>query len=506
MLRFFKNYYLPLFAGILVSLSRLPLNLGWLVLIGLVPLLCFIDRREHRGFERIIAGLLFSLVQIVLVFYWIASVTLGGLIGIWLIFGLYYSLVFWVLERAWHRMPGLRLLVVISVFVSFEFLQNFGQTRFPWWNLGYALTDYLSLLQALDLGGMTLLAILILTFNYLFFLLVRKRSRAIVWIIVIFAVWRFYGGYQLARLSHELELGRREIPVAVMQPSIEQDDKWDEALYRDILARYDVLGAEAAKQGVELLIFPEAAIPDYLMIKPDIQNDLNQLMLKHQISIFTGFPHAEMAARDHPMPYLSYNAAALFSPDGSVSEMYYKNILVPVGERMLWLEHFPFLWSWEFGQANWEFGTQIPRYGFQDLSFSPSICYELAFPHFYQQANFEDSNGVSAKADFHVNITNDAWFGTSYGPWLHATMTKYRAIESRMQFYRSANTGISMIVDPLGREIVSTDLFEVCNVTAPLYSTPKVPLYHRIHRYPWIFVALSLILFGLSFGFPRRAS
>lgn len=500
MLRFIKRYYLPLIAGVLISLSRLPLYLGWMVFFALIPLLRFFENKEHRALDRIIGGLIFSLVQIILVFYWIGSVTFGGLIGIWLIFALYYSLCFWIIERAWHRLPGIRLLTIISVFISFEYLQNFGQTRFPWWNLGYSLTDFLPLLQALDIGGMSLLAALIITVNYLLYQALRKRSRAIIGIIVIFGLWWIYGSYRLLTLPMQ----EAQIPVAVMQPSIEQDDKWDEALYQEILARYDVLCEAAAAEGIEMLIFPEAAIPDYLMISPHVRADLRELMLRHQISIFTGFPHAERAPADYPVPYYSFNAASLFSPDDSVQELYYKNILVPVGERMLWLEQFPFLWSLQFGQANWEFGTKIPRYSFQDRSFSPSICYELAFPHFYQRANFEDASAKTSKADYHVNITNDAWFGTTYGPWLHGTMTKFRAIESRMQFYRSANTGISMIVDPKGQVLVSTELFEITNVSAPLYYTDLIPLYHKIYHYPIIFVFAGLAIFILSFIIPRR--
>ncbi|MCB5266911.1 MAG: apolipoprotein N-acyltransferase, partial [Candidatus Cloacimonetes bacterium] len=175
------------------------------------------------------------------------------------------------------------------------------------------------------------------------------------------------------------------------------------------------------------------------------------------------------------------------------------------GERMLWLDHFPILWKLQFGQANWEFGTKIPRYMCGKHDFAPSICYELAFPHFMQKANFIMPEGLEAKADYHVNITNDAWFGTSYGPWLHGIMSKYRAIESRIQIYRSANTGISMIVDPMGRVLKQTSLFSIENITAPLYISSRIPLYHKIYTYPKLFVYAALAMFLLSLFFARRS-
>ncbi len=500
MFRFIKTYYPIAIAALLLSLSRLPLYLGWLVFFAFVPLLRHVEHREHKAVEWLISALLFSLIQVALVFYWIGSVTFGGLIGIWLLFALFYFLAFLLLQRIWYRLPALRLPAFISIFISFEYLQSFSQIRFPWWNIGYALSDFLPLLQALDLGGMSLLAALILSVNYLFYKVTERDRRAWIGIGLIFIVWYTYGNYRLITLP----LIEQDIPIAVMQPSIKANDKWDDAQYQNILARYDELCERAKANDKELIIFPEAALPDYLLLDYGARQDFIALIQKHQIDIFTGFPHAERAPEGYPVPYLSYNAATLFTRDGEHQDLYYKNILVPVGERMLWLEHFPFLWKLEFGQANWEFGTEIPRFHYQDKEFSPSICYELAFPHFFQRANWEDGKGGKSKADFHVNITNDAWFGTSYGPWLHGIMAKFRAIESRLQIYRSANTGISMIVDPKGQILASTKLFEICNISAPLYTSTARPLYNRIYRYPWAIVALMILLATLSFFTPRR--
>ncbi|MDD2423552.1 MAG: apolipoprotein N-acyltransferase [Candidatus Cloacimonetes bacterium] len=500
MFRFVKNYYLIALAALLLSLSRLPLYLGWLVFFAFVPLLSHIERREHKAGEWIFSALLFAFIQIALVFYWIGSVTFGGLVGIWLLFALFYFIAFVLLQRIWYRLPSLRMPAFVSIFISFEFLQNFSQIRFPWWNIGYALSSFLALLQALDIGGMSLLALLILSLNYLFFRVLQRDRRAWIGIGIIFIVWYAYGNYRLLTLP----LTEEDVPIAVMQPSIKADDKWDDMKYPQILARYAELCEKASAIGKELIIFPEAAIPSYLLLDSMVRADLNTLIQDHQIDIFTGFPHAERAPADYPVPYYSYNAASLFTKGGGHQDLYYKNILVPVGERMLWLEHFPFLWKLEFGQANWEFGTEIPRYHYRGKNFSPSICYELAFPHFFQRANFNDGKGGHSKADFHVNITNDAWFGTSYGPWLHGIMAKYRAIESRIQVYRSANTGISMIVDPKGQILASTKLFEICNISAPLYTCAARPLYTRIYRYPWGIVAIMILLAILSFLTPRR--
>lgn len=500
MKRFLDQYWLLILSAFLLSLSRLPLHTGALVFIAFVPLLLYIDRGSHSARELLLAGLIFAGIQISVVFYWIATVTPGGLVGIWLLFALFYFLVFYLLDRFWQRFVRWQWLSFVALFISFEYLQNFGETRFPWFHISYALSDYRVLLQALDLGGVVLLALLILSINFLIFRMPRYKVRSLVLITGIFALWIAYGVY----CQRSLPLIAKAARISVMQPCIPPEDKWMRDHYPAIISRYDSLTALASAQGAELIVYPEAAIPDYLMLIPGIYKDLRQIVQSHDISVFTGFTHSAVAAPEHPEPVYYYNAANLFTPQHRVQPIFCKNILVPIGERMLWLDYFPALWKLQFGQANWAFGTEIPRYYCGEHSFSPSICYELAFPHFMQRANFELPDGSLTKADYHVNITNDAWFGKSYGPWLHAVMTKYRAIESRIQIYRSANNGISMIVDPLGRVLSSAPLNSIQNIEAPLYTSPKIPLYHKLYPYPWLFVMACVGLYLLSFFVARR--
>lgn len=494
--RFSKGYLLVALSALLLSISRLPLYTGWLVFIAFVPFLFWMQKGAKPLKELIFSALIYSFIQIAIVFYWIGTVTFVGLIGIWLLYSLYYLLSFYMLSTIWHKKSRFAFLGFSCVFISFEYLQNFGEMRFPWWNIGYSLADYDQLLQALDLGGLSLLALLILSLNYLFYkaIISPKRCLCIAFIPAILLIWQGYGFFRIRTLPLE----EKDAKVAVMQPCIEQVEKWDEAKYDEIMDKYDELSQEAKAEGFELMIYPEAAIPDYIFLSIKTLNDVNYLVQKNDISIFAGFPHATKAPEEHPEPYYYYNAASLFSPLAAKHVLYYKNILVPVGERMLFLSLFPALWKLQFGQANWEFGQSIPRYHHKGYSFAPSICYELAFPHFMLKANLKDEQGRPKKADFHANLTNDAWFGTSYGPWLHGMMTKFRAIESRIQIYRSANTGISMIVDPKGKVLSKAELFEFKNISAPLYTTAVIPLYPRIQYYPFIFVFGAIILFIYS--------
>jgi len=481
---------------LMLALARLPLHLGFLVFIGWIPLIVVL-KEGGKSFKRLLQmGLIWSLVYVGIVFYWISEVTWGGLIGIIGFYALYLGLIFYLAQRIWSRLPGWGSIGFVSLMLSFEYLQNYGETRFPWWNSGYALADYPLLIQAADLGGMTLLALLILMINLLLARLWRKDWKALAAVIILMGGWVGYGNYCF-RQNKPL---RGDLKAQVMQPSIPQEDKWEQDHYPQMIKRFRELSEKAAADSTQLLIWPEAAMPAYLRYDMEHLRDLREIINLTGLEIFTGFPDFESAPPEHVDDFYYYNAASLFRPNASHEQVFHKNILVPVGERMLWLKQFPILWKLNFGQANWEFGTELAYYESFGYHYSPSICYELAFPDIHHRMALpkDPATGKIGKMDFLINLTNDAWFGTSYGPWLHQVMTRFRAVENRVQIYRSANTGISVIVDPLGRELASAGLFKITNLSAPLYIVDKVPLIRHIYRYPILALILAAVLSVLS--------
>ncbi len=508
-----NDLLLTFLSALLLGLSRLPLHLGWLVFFAWLPLLGVFERGEASSRELLRMGLVMSVVYCSLVFYWLVFVTPAALLGVILVYVFAYYLVFYGINRIFRTLPRWRWLGFVSVLITFEFIQNFGETRFPWFNHAYSLAEYGVLIQAADLIGVVGLSALILCINVLLHQLrpslqkwLRGRNRstvgppeamgrrqvlALAGIALIFAAWIGYGWHCL----RDLELTKDDAGIFVMQPSIRQDVKWDREQYEKSLQVFRELTGRAAADSAQTVIWPEGAMVAELDRDARKRNDLRAIIDSTGVDIFTGFQHYTYDP-DHPAGMRSYNTASLFTATNFHNSMYFKNILVPVGERMLWLRLFPFLWGVKLGQANWEFGTDLAWYESRGRRFSPSICYELAFPGiFHRMAIPRDTlSGDFSKCDYLANITNDAWFGTSYGPWLHAMMSRFRAVENRIQIYRSANTGISLIVDPKGKLLGQTKLFEVANLTAPLYTTPKIPLIRRIYNYPFLFVAIAAIL------------
>ncbi len=494
-----KDFLYVFLSALMVALSRLPLHMGWMVFLSFVPLLKFFDQPGMKLKHLLLAAFIYAAVYVPIVLYWITLVTPGGFVGVILLFAIYYFIAFYVLHIIWQYLPRWRYIGFLCVFLSFEYLQNFGELRFPWLNLGYSLADYSYLIQFADLGGVVGLSLLILIINLLVYISPKHRWKSGVGIILILSLWGAYGWW----CTHHLELQKQDPKIYVMQPAIEQEDKWDIKYLNSIMTKYRQMTIQAARDSAKLVIWPEAAVPFYLRYQPTYQAQMDILTDNLQLDIFTGFPDYVPLPVGHVPPEYYYNAAALFSQGKGMSELYYKMILVPIGERIPWLAYFPFLWKLQLGQANWEYGSEIRSYTSGGYSFSPSICYEIAFPNLHQKMTFPHAP-QSVKNDYLVNITNDAWFGTSYGPWLHGTMTRFRAIENRIQIYRSANTGISMIIDPLGRVLAKTDLYQATNITAPLYTTKRIPVIHRIYLYPAVFPLVSLAMFIFAFGIKRK--
>jgi apolipoprotein N-acyltransferase len=142
--------------------------------------------------------------------------------------------------------------------------------------------------------------------------------------------------------------------------------------------------------------------------------------------------------------YAYYNSAFLFKPNHSGFEIYDKINMVPFSERVPYREKLGFLNKIQLGQSDFTRGNSFTVFHLPQGNFGVLICFESVFPALVRKF-------VNRGADFLVNITNDAWFGKTSGPFQHAQASVFRAIENRITIARCANTGISMFVDPYGR-------------------------------------------------------
>jgi apolipoprotein N-acyltransferase len=486
-------FYKPTLAAFLLALSRLPLHLGFLVFFGMMPLFSFFD--EKPSIKQIIkAAITFGVIYGLVCLHWISLVTLPGFFGMLILFGLYFSILFYLISSIWKLNPKIKYLAFICFWLSFEYLQNFGEFSFPWFNVAYSLGDYLPFIQPADIGGIYLLSALIILVNILIYELRNNYKRNLITLITVIIIWAGYGFIRL----QTMKLVKTDTKISIVQVSIPQDKKWEQAYLDTTLKYYEDYTILAAEQGSSLIIWPESATPMYLLRQAKYKRWILDQTRTLKKDIFTGFPHYKYLAPDNSRKYKFYNAATRFDKNGKIYPPYYKNVLVPFGERIPLLNVFPFLWNIHLGQANWEYGEKQEFYDIEGNTYSPLICFEIAF-------EFLTTRMAKESVDFIVNITNDAWFKRSVGTYQHAIMTKFRAVETRKMIYRAANTGYSLIVSPTGEFLEKSKLFEKTILTSEIIKCNSNSFFTKyLFWFPVVFVVGAGLILIVCLLFRRR--
>jgi apolipoprotein N-acyltransferase len=272
----------------------------------------------------------------------------------------------------------------------------------------------------------------------------------------------------------------------LIQPNEGFREKWDPRHADSIVAKLVRMSRELeARTPTALVLWPEAAIPGYLFEQPDWGAAIAGLARESGTPIVSGGLHAEFH-RDGSYDY--FNAAFYFDSAGrwQAYPVYAKHYLVPIVERVpfvppRWLR---LKWFGGFGV-----GRGLPLYRSPLGRFGVVICYESAFEDLSRRYRREG-------ADFLVNITNDAWYGRTAGPYQHATHLVMRAIETRTGIARAANDGISELIDPLGRPYAESALEQEAAVSGPLRTSDVIPLYVRLGD--WVGALTVVATLGLA--------
>jgi len=485
-----SQIYKPFLAAVLLGISRLPIHLGFLVFFGFIPLFSFFNKNPKNK-KIIFAALIFSTVYTLISQHWISLVTIPGFLGMFILFGVYFSFLFLLIGNLWKIFPKIHFLIFICFWLSFEYLQNFGEFRFPWFNAGYSLADYTVLLQPAEIGGIYLISLLIIVLNIFFSELRNSLKKNFLSIIILLILWFGFGNYRL----NTIPLKETKTDISIVQVSIPQNKKWEKSYMDTTMILYEEYTNSALENNSSLIIWPESAIPAYVKRQAKYRSFISRIARQVQTDIFTGFPHYEFADSSYHQRFKFYNSCTLIDKNGKYHPLYYKNVLVPFGERIPFLNIFPILWKLDFGQANWEYGEKLEFYEVDGFRYSPLICFEIAFPKLTLKM-------AQQNADFIVNLTNDAWFYRSAGTYQHAVMTKFRAIETRKQIYRAANTGYSLIVSPTGKILQKSELFEREVIHDKLFVYEGKSIFTKyLSFFPLVFVfgaGLFVILFVLK--------
>jgi apolipoprotein N-acyltransferase len=492
--------WLALGTGILLFLS-FPGAVGlWPVAwVALVPLLLALKDVRPAVAARL--GLIAGMVHYVSLLYWVIIV-LGryGNLSLWvsipalILLALYmscYLVLFCVIiSRVWIHREMLVVWVGPLLWVGLDFIRSFLFSGFPWQDLGYSQYKALLLIQTADLIGHygitfhivlvnSVTALLLVlwfanrsadqTMEQILTLRIRRAwFQAILPALCMVLVILGYNMYRYHQLSETITK-RPKMKIGVVQGNIEQDQKWSPAMRLETIDIYTRLSEQALAQEndpPELLVWPETALPFLISDNPYFRKVEKELITKQKVWLLSGAPYYQEVAgkiRGQRKEFLSYNSAYLFSPDGGISARYDKQHLVPFGEYVPLSDYLPLPGPLVENVGNFSSGKPGKPLSCQDAAIGVLICFESIFPKLARDWTYKGANLL-------VNITNDAWYGRSSAPWQHLSMSVFRAVENRRSLVRSANTGVSAVIDPLGRITADSPLFQ------PFYLVADVPL------------------------------
>lgn len=347
-------------------------------------------------------------------------------------------------------------------------------TGFPWNLFGMTWTGQLAMLQILSVGGIYLLsALTIFIFASPAFL--WKGSAHIVVrlcvcvIAVLCAVSTYiFGTDRLA--AHPTEFNQNVV-VQMIQPNTKQEDKWNPSKrwdnYRDILSLIEPFDKFPAAS-TRVVVMPETAITYHDIQTPQAMDALRAKLNGYQepnVYLLSGALLRDEAGYHNSLIVMDKNLDFLESFD--------KFHLVPFGEYIPFQKYIPI-------PTITQFSGFVSGLGPRTLShphlppFSPLVCYEVIFPG-------EVVSKTDPRPSWMVNVTNDAWYGISPGPFQHLAQAQYRAIEEGLPMVRVAGTGISAVIDAYGRIVTGAGLEQAANIESPLPMPAEVTPYSKLH-------------------------
>jgi apolipoprotein N-acyltransferase len=490
-------------AGGLLGISFPPLNIFFGSFFGLALIIHLtLDSKNYKQF--FLRSYLIFIVEQLIAISWISLsglqkhadtfLAISGAIMIIIhsLFLLIPVLIFFFISRniKIKKFPNFVLIFFPFTWVAFEYFHSLGEVSFPWLTIGNAFSTQLNKIQFIEITGVfgiSFWACIIAALIYYLVLETRRidsksfipaftKRKNIYIYIVLLLLYILPDIYSTATSSRDKYTEYKKegvLKIGVIQPNYNPWIKWttnSKAMTEDYAEMIKDLTAN--NKNLDLIVLPEAALNYYLL---DSNNESKFRILKNlvdslNIPVLTGAPDIKIwtdtlnAPKDAPKynsiyKYSSYNSAILIEKNKNNSELqkYHKIHLVAGSERLPHQDQLSFLKDfikWEVGISSYEIGTDTTIFSLNGKgTFNTAICYESVYPDFFRRF-------VNKGADFSVVITNDGWWGKLFGTYQHNQFAILRAVENRRWIVRSANTGISCIIDPYGNMTNKTEIYE----------------------------------------------
>jgi apolipoprotein N-acyltransferase len=456
------------------------------------------------GFGFLLAGLYWiaaALFVDIAQFWWLVPVAVAGIPAGLAIFTGTATLVSHVLCRALRLGATGRVLALVICWCGAEWLRGHILTGFPWNLIGYAWSGAfpgaIAMLQFASLAGiygLSLLTVLVACLPARLGDFSGRRSPALLAAVLLIALPAGWGAYRLAH-GHPGDVPN--VTLRLVQPSIPQTMKQDPAALLGNFRRLFALSTSPATDTPTAIIWPEDAAPPFLDRDGGARQALAQAAPQNGY-IITGSTRTDPAPEP---PTHVWNSMIAVDHDGAIRASYDKFHLVPFGEYVP-LRGFLPMQKITPGAIDFSAGPGPRTITLPGLPpFSPLICYEAIFPN----AVVDPAH----RPDWLLNITDDAWYGFTSGPFQHLAIARLRAIEEGLPLARVGDNGVSAMFDPYGRVTARLALDDVGVLDVKLPEPLPPTLYSRMGDIPF-FTGMLLIMAALfwprlsALGFARK--
>jgi apolipoprotein N-acyltransferase len=316
-------------------------------------------------------------------------------------------------------------------------------------------------------------------------------------IVLIILLW---GSYEVRSLDNNR---KTILTTSLIQGNIPQDEKWDANFRKKIIDRYQDLTLKASQGNTDLIIWPETATPGYIQYDLKVYLFVRDLVRETGIPILLGSSSQAKVIRGEKKKYKPVNSAFLVDETGRIVLGYNKIKLLPFAEYLPFEEWFPWPRWLVPGHDNYMAGKYPTIFSLPKGRFGVVICWENLFPDLFRRF-------VDKGAQFMVNLTNEAWFGKTAASQQLLTISVFRAVENRVSLLRAANTGISSLIDPMGRikarvmDEKGNDIFVTGILTVPV-PEPMGPTFYTKHGDVFAKVCtIAVVFFIISALLPVR--
>lgn len=505
-------------AGIALTGAFDNVGIGFLAWFALALLL--LGLRGATVKEALYLGLLAGFVHYVTLLYWLVPtmhmygelpvvLSVGALLLLAFYLALYVAL-FSGLVTGFSKHPVSLVFMVPVFWVSLEYLKTFLFSGFPWGLLGYSQYRYLHVIQSADIFGVYGVSFFLCAINAALFVAVI-HARGLTWqnnpvgrggglfgivlIAVLFASNMGYGRYKILTMDR-VASESKHLRVSVVQGNIEQFMKWEEDHIESTVERYLQLSGQTETSNPGLIVWPETAMPFYFGQEQRRTSQLMKAIREMDSWFLIGSPSFEYNQSSGDISF--FNSAYLLDLKARIAGVYDKVHLVPFGEYVPLGDWLPFVGRMVHSVGDFKPGPAGKTLSMNEIGLGVQICYEIIFPHLSAQLVKNGGNII-------INITNDAWFGDTAGPVQHFSMAVFRSVENRRALARSANNGISAFVDPVGRVIQRTNLYETTYISQDLPVITNEYAFYTKHNdlLPAASVAAALLIMGVA-GLRRK--